>query len=202
MKPADQIVERRALESAVSNSLYLRGLGLVPVGLMWVFAALAMWEVGPLRHLWVAYIAIVIPAALLLWINRYYDEHYGRVTPVPRHWVRVAVHVAVVLALSIGVWLLIWSSDLPLNAAAAVWGTGMLAATAFTVGLRKHRVIIWGSLLVAGLLPVWNDADASTTAWLLAGVAFMATGIFDHRLLARTSGQRADRSPETRDAGA
>jgi hypothetical protein len=202
MPPAEQTVERRALESAVANSLYLRGLGLVPLGLMFVFGALAMWEVGPLRHLGVAYLAIVLPAALLLWINRYYEEHYGRVTPSPSHRVRTMVHIAVTLAAAVGAWLLIWSLDLPLNAFAAAWSVTMLMATAFTVGLRKHRVIIWGSLLVAGLLPVWDGADASTSAWLLGGVAFIATGILDHRLLARTSGPRADRSLETRDAGA
>jgi hypothetical protein len=103
---------------------------------------------------------------------------------------------------AIGVWLLIWWSDLPLNVVATVWGVSMLTVTAFTVGLRKHRVIIWGSLLVAGLLPIWNDADASTIASLLGGVAYIATGIFDHRLLARTFEQRADRSLETSDAGA
>jgi hypothetical protein len=203
MKPAEQTVDRRALESAVTNSLHMRGLGLVPVGLILVIGALAVWEVGPLRHLWVVYCAILlIPAPLLLWINRYYDDHYGRVTPSTRHWTRPAGHIAVSVALGIGAWLLIWSLDLPLNAFAAVWGVIMLTATAFTVGLRKHRVIIWGSLLVAGLLPVWDGADASTIAWLLAGAAYIATGIFDHRLLARTSGPRADRSLETRDAGA
>jgi hypothetical protein len=201
-RPADQIVERRALESAVTNSLYLRGLGLVPIGLMFVLGALAMWEVGPLRHLSVAYVAVLAPALLLLWINRYYEEHYGRVTPSSRHWARVWVPIAVIVAVAIGVWLLIWSLDLPLNAVAAVWAMSMLTASAVTVGLRKHRVIIWGSLLVAALLPIWNGADENALAWLLGGVAYIATGIFDHRLLARTSRPRADRNLETRDAGA
>jgi hypothetical protein len=203
MKPADQVVERRALESAVSNSLYLRGLGLVPLGVIFIVAALTTWKVGPLRHLWVANIAILAPLPLTFWINRYYEQHYGHVTPSTRHWVRVGVHIAAFVALAIGVWVLIARSDLPLNVFATVAGLGMLMLSAVTVGLRRHRVIIWGSLLLAGLLPIWNDdADASAVAWLLAGAAYIATGIFDHRLLVRIFGDSADRSLETRDAGA
>ena len=42
--------------------------------------------------------------------------------------------------------------------------------------LRAHHVIIWGSLLVAGLLPVW----------------VAATGIFDHSLLVRVPRRNPD----------
>ena len=63
-------------------------------------------------------------------------------------------------------------------------------------------MIIWGSLLVAGLLPVWNGADPTNIGLLLAGVATIATGIFDHRLFAATFGSPVGPSLEARDAGA
>jgi hypothetical protein len=207
MERADTTMQRRSLESAVASYSYLRGLRLIPLGLLIVLAALTNWEVGPLRHLWVFPVAALLIGAASLPITRYYNEHYGRVRPSTRQQVREAIAVVVSLALMIGVSLLLrshapWSLDLPVNSAAAGWGMVMLASTAITLGVRKHRVIIWGSLLVAGLLPVWNGADPTNIGLLLAGVATIATGIFDHRLLTRTFGPPAGLSLEARDAGA
>jgi hypothetical protein len=68
--------------------------------------------------------------------------------------------------------------------------------------LRRHHVIIFGTLLVAGLLPVWTGADPSNIGLFLAGIAFIATGIFDHRLLVRTFGPANRLKLEHGNAGA
>ena len=78
----------------------------------------------------------------------------------------------------------------------------MLAAVAVSVGLRAHHVIIWGAVLVAGLLPVWDGADPSNIGLVLAGVAIVATGILDHRLLVRTFGSAKGLDLENSNAGA
>jgi hypothetical protein len=57
-------------------------------------------------------------------------------------------------------------------------------------------------MLVAGLLPVWNGADPSNIGLFLFGVAIMATGIFDHRLLVRTFGSSKTLKLENSNAGA
>ena len=64
----------------------------------------------------------------------------------------------------------------------------MLASYAAGGVLRRHHVIVFGTLLVVGLLPVWNGADPSNIGLLLAGVAFIVAGILDHRELVRTFG--------------
>ena len=54
-----------------------------------------------------------------------------------------------------------WSLDLPVNPIPGVFGLLMLAYSATVVTLRPHHVVIWGSLAVAGLLPVWSGDDPS-----------------------------------------
>ena len=71
----------------------------------------------------------------------------------------------------------------------------VLGYYALTVGLRAHHVVIWGSLLVASLVPLWGDprtTDSPNFGMLMIGVAAMATGIFDHRLLVRAFGSGRD----------
>ncbi|MEA2353873.1 MAG: hypothetical protein QOD61_2 [Solirubrobacteraceae bacterium] len=59
---------------------------------------------------------------------------------------------------------------------------------AILVGLRAHHVVIWGSVLAAGLLPIWGGlgADRDALAMLPLGVALIASGLLDHRLLVRS----------------
>ena len=64
----------------------------------------------------------------------------------------------------------------------------MLVYYAITVGLSAHHLVIWGAVLVAGLLPVWDGADPSNVGLVIAGAAAMVAGVFDHRLLVRTFG--------------
>jgi hypothetical protein len=77
----------------------------------------------------------------------------------------------------------------------------MLAYYAIVVGLRAHHALIWGALLAAGLLPVWDGADPSNAGLVLAGAAAIVNGVFDHLLLARTLAPAATPTLGTGNAG-
>ncbi|MEA2190060.1 MAG: hypothetical protein QOI73_181 [Solirubrobacteraceae bacterium] len=186
-------MERKTLETAAANYSYLRGLLFIPAGALMILAALGNWEVGPLRHAWV-FVALMVALLLPgLPISRYYNEHYGRLTPSMRQQLRAALGIPIGLAVVIGGSLLLrsragWSLDLPVNATAVTLAAIMLITYALGVGLKTHHVVIWGALLVAGALPVWTGADPSNIGLVMAGVAVMLSGIFDHRLFVRTFG--------------
>jgi hypothetical protein len=95
-----------------------------------------------------------------------------------------------------------WSLDLPVNAIAVSFALFMLITYAIGVGLKAHHVIIWGALLVAGAMPVWNGADPSNIGLVLAGVAVMVSGVFDHRLFVHTFGSPKVLDREDSDVGA
>ena len=186
-------MQRRDLETAAANYSYLRGLFFLPLGVVFILAALANWEVGPLRHTWAFPVAAIVVGAVCLPIARYYNENYGRLTPSTRQEVRGAVAVAIALAVMIGGSALMrsnaaWSLDLPVNAVAVSFALVVLISYAMGVGLKTHHVIIWGALLLVGAVPVWNGADPSNIGLLLSGVAVMIGGVFDHRLFVQTFG--------------
>ena len=183
-------MDHAQLRSAAAGYPYLRGLLSVPVGLLLVLAALGNWEWGPLRNSWVFVAAAAAIAGSCLAINRYYNEHFGRVTPSPRQQRRAAAAAAAGVAVMIGATTLlrshaVWSLDLPVNPIAAAFGVLMLVYYAAVVGLRAHHVLIWGAVLVAGLLPVWDGADPSNIGLVIAGVAAIVNGVFDHLALER-----------------
>jgi hypothetical protein len=186
-------VQRRQLESAAANYSYLRGLLFIPLGALFILAALGNWEVGPLRHAWVFPVAVAVLGAACLPITRYYNDNYGRLSPSTRQQLRGGVAVALALVVTIGGSLLLrsrvgWSLDLPVNATAVAFSVVMLISYGVGVGVKMHHAIIWGALLLTGALPVWNGADPSNIGLVLAGVAVMASGVFDHRLFLRTFG--------------
>ena len=184
-------MDRRRLQSAAAEYPYLRGLFSIPLGVLFVVAALGNWEWGPLRHDWVFVAVVLVIASLCAPINRYYSENYGRVTPSARQQLKAAAAVIAGVAVMFGATTLLrsgasWSLDLPVNPIAAAFGLLMLAYYATVIGLRAHHVLIWGSLVVAGLLPVWDGADPSNIGLVLAGVAVIVNGVFDHAALVRT----------------
>jgi uncharacterized membrane protein YedE/YeeE len=200
-------MQRRNLETAAANYSYLRGLFFLPLGALFILAALANWEVGPFRHTWVFFGAVLVAGVVCLPITRYYNEHYGRLSPSTRQQVRGAVAVIIGLAVTVGGSSLLrseagWSLDLPVNATAVSIALVMLVSYAIGIGLKAHHVIIWGALLVAGALPVWSGADPSNIGLVLAGVALMASGVFDHRLFVRTFGSTDLPTLEHSNAGA
>jgi hypothetical protein len=179
-------MDRHTLEGAAAKYWYLRGLLYIPAGLAAIVAALGNESVGPFAHDWffVAAIAVLGVAALL--IARYYNEHYGRLSPSSGMQWRGAVASAVAIAVMVGGAMLL--RDTPLNAIAVPFAALMLISYAIGVGLKLHHVIIWGALLIVGALPVWSGSDSSNAGLVMAGIALIACGLFDHRLFVRTFG--------------
>jgi hypothetical protein len=200
-------MHRRNLEKAAANYSYLRGLFFIPGGLLIIASALGNWEVGPLRQTWAFPVVVAVLGAACLPIKRYYDETYGRLSPSTRQQVRGAAATAVGVAVIVGGSLLLrsrasWSLDLPVNATAVTFALIMLISYGVGVGLKAHHVIIWGTVLVAGALPVWNGADPSNIGLALAGAAVIVSGVFDHRLFVQTFGSPKLPGFKERDAGA
>jgi hypothetical protein len=186
-------MDRRDLETAAARYSYLRGLLFIPLGGLFILAALGNSEVGPLRHAWAFLLAALALGAIYLAISRFYNERYGRLTPSARQQVRAGVAVAIAVVLMLGGALLLrshaaWSLDLPVNPIAVSFALVMLASYAIGVGLSAHHVVIWGTLLVVGALPVWGGADPGNVGLVLAGVAVIVSGAFDHRLFVRAFG--------------
>jgi hypothetical protein len=55
-------------------------------------------------------------------------------------------------------------------------------------GSRTHHLAIWGALLIAGAVPLWDGPDPSNVGLVMAGVAVTTSGALDHLLLVRTFG--------------
>lgn len=186
-------MQRRDLETAAAKYSYLRGLLYLPLGGLLVLAALGNWEVGPLRHAWVFLVVALAIGAIALAIGRYYNENYGRLTPSTRQQIRAGIGVVLAVALMLGGASLLrshssWSLDLPVNAIAVCFALVMLVSYAIGIGLEAHHIVIWGTVLVAGALPVWNGADPSNIGLLLAGAGVIVTGVLDHRLFVQIFG--------------
>jgi hypothetical protein len=186
-------MERRKLETAAASNSHLRGLFAIPLGLLMIVSALGNWEWGPLRHDWVFFACVLVIGVACLAVSRFYNEHYGRASLSRPQQVRAAVTAIIGGPLVFAGSLLArsradWSLDLPVNPTAATFALLMLAWYATVVGLKAHHVIVWGALLIAGALPVWNGADPSNIGLVLAAAAVILSGVFDHRLLVRTFG--------------
>jgi hypothetical protein len=186
-------MERRDLEGAAASYWNLRGLLAVPAGLLFILAALGNWQVGPLRHDWVFVAGLLAIGGAYLLINRYYQEHYGRMSPSSRQQLPAAAALVLGVALVFGGSLLLrsragWSLDLPVNPIAVTFSILMLAGYAIGGVLRAHHVAVWGTLLVAGALPVWTGADPSNVGLVLCGAAVIVCGVLDHLAFVRTFG--------------
>jgi hypothetical protein len=78
----------------------------------------------------------------------------------------------------------------------------MLVSYAIGVGLSPHHVGVWGTLLVVGAVPVWDGADPGNAGLVLAGVAVIVSGVFDHRLFVRAFGPPSALDHEASDVAA
>jgi hypothetical protein len=188
-----QDMQRRKLETAAANYSYLRGLLYLPVGGLLILAALGNAQVGPLRHAWCFLLVALVLGAVALAISRYYNQTYGRLTPSTRQQVRATIALVLEVALMLGGATLLrshasWSLDLPVNAIAVCFALVMLVSYAIGVGLKAHHVIIWGTVLVAGALPLWHGPDPGNIGLVICGAGVILTGVFDHRLFVRTFG--------------
>jgi len=133
---------------------------------------------------------LLLCAGVAWLIARHYRERYGEVTPTASRRVRNAaatVAWATVLFVGASRWLF-WSPDSPRCIYAAAFALATLAYYAVLLGLRAHHVAIWGAVLVVGLVPVWGGLgpDRDALAMFPLGLALIASGLLDQRLLARS----------------
>ncbi|MEA2178648.1 MAG: hypothetical protein QOG77_1945 [Solirubrobacteraceae bacterium] len=180
-------MQRRQLESAVATYAHLRGLLLLPLGVLLVVAALANEEILPT---WSFPAALIVAGLAALPILRHYREHYGSVRPSPRTRLRNGAAIAAAVVTMIATTVLL--AGLPVNTLAVGFALAMLAGYAIGVGLATHHVVVWGALLIGGALPVWDGNDSGNAGLLMAGVAVAVAGILDHRAFLHTFGPPAD----------
>jgi len=187
-------MERKDVESAVAENSQLRGLLGVPLGLVAIVASLGNVQWGPFRHDWAFGLAVLALGVLALGINRYYNARFGHSTPSFQFERKMLVVVVIGAPLVFLGSLLLssrasWSLDLPVNTTAITMALMLLLVYAATVGIRVHHVVIFGTLLVVGAIPVWERGGMSGNSGLwLAGVAIIISGLLDHRLLVQRFG--------------
>ena len=194
-------MDRTRLQSAAAEYPYLRGLTALPGGALFIVAALGNWAWGPFASPWVFVASLLVLAATFVAVNRFYTQHFGRVTPSTRQQVSGAVVTAAGVVLMVGATTLLrgspdWSLDLPVNPLPATFAVLMLAFYAAVVGLRPHHLAIFGSLFVAGALPVWDGSDPANVGLVMCGVAVAVNGVFDHLRLVRTLGPARVPAPD------
>ena len=183
-------MQRDELERTAAIYTHLRGALAIPAGLLFVLAALGNWQVGPFRHHWVFVAGVVATGVTYRLIAREYRRRYGRATPSGEQQLRSAAAVVLAVAVVVGGSLLLrsraaWSLDLPVNPIAVTFAIVMLAAYAIGRVLRPHQVAVYGTLLVAGALPVWHGEDPGNAGLVMCGVAVIACGVLDHLAFTR-----------------
>ena len=189
-------MQRDELKRTAAIHTYLRGALAIPTGLLFVLAALGNWEVGPFRHHWVFIAGVLVLGGAYQLIALAYRRHYGRTTPSGEQQLRSAVAVVLAVIIVAGGSLLLrsrapWSLDLPVNAIAVTFAIVMLASYAIGRVLRPHHAAVYGTLLVAGALPVWQGEDPSNVGLVLCGAAVIACGVLDHLAFTRVFGRPA-----------
>jgi len=189
-------VERTELETAAANYTYLRGLFFIPLGVLPIVSALGNTGWGPLRNTWVFLAVLALIGIACLPINNFYNKHYGTLRPSAGQQARAAAAVVLAIVVVVGGSTLLrsrasWSLDLPVNATAVTLSLVILLSYAAGRVLKAHHLIIWGTVLVVGAIPLWDGADPSNIGLAIVGVALMVNGVFDHRLFVRTFGPPA-----------
>jgi hypothetical protein len=181
-------VQRDELTAAVADTTYLRGLIAVPIGGLFLLTGLGNlgWDV--LASPW-TFGPCVLVLALAAWrIQLYYNDTFGRVRPSRRMQIAYGLASLALAASLIGGSYLDFATDLPVSLFAMSFGAAMLVSFQLYIGLKRHQLVVWGGLLLLGLLPVWGSFDdRASVAWLPIGVATIVAGVLDHRLLVRQS---------------
>jgi hypothetical protein len=201
-------MERRHLESAAADYPYLQGLWMIPLGVGIIVAGISNMQGRPTGFAAIVLIlgGLAIAGAVCLLIGRYYRDHYGSVVPSRDRAIRQGLALgAWIVVLFVGAnQALFWSPDGPRCIYASAVALATLAYYAILVGIRPHHLIIWGAILVAGLLPIWSGfgVDRDPLAMIPIGIAAMLSGLFDQRVLARSVAvANGDRLGDTRVGG-
>ncbi len=94
-------------------------------------------------------------------------------------------------------------SQHPVSTTAATLALGMVVFYAMNTTLKARHIVIWGTLLVAGLLPSGGlGVNRDAVAYFPIGAASVASGLLDHRLLVRTFKSYRALDLDNADAGA
>lgn len=200
-------MDRRQLESAGANyphmHMHMLGLYGVPAGLLWFLIGLFNLA-KPSAEFWILGGGALLCLAAWAGVSLYYQRNFGRVTPARSGQVRYSraagAGCAVFVAANV-LGIAVLGRHQPVSVMAAGWALGMLVFYAAIAGLRAHHIVIWGSLLVAGLLPIWGGVDVDAVACLAIGAATIASGLFDHRILVRIFRSYKDLNLEDSNAG-
>jgi hypothetical protein len=187
-------MDRQQLESAGADYPFysgMQGLYGIPLGIAWCFVALSNLSTKPLSP-WALGGGILLVALAIWAVTLYYQHYFGKVTPTRSRKVRTIVAAGTgfglyIVADQLARTILGRPPQQPVSTTAAAFALGMLVFYAVNTGLKAHHIVIWGSLLVAGLMPIWGlDANRDAVAFFPIGAASFASGLLDHRLLLRT----------------
>jgi hypothetical protein len=183
------------LRAAPASYAYLRGLLMIPGGLLILLAALGNWAVGPFADTAGFVAAIALLAAAAAAIQHDYNKHYGRLSLSQQQQAKTsAALIAGIAVVGVGSLLLrsraSWSLDLPVNPIAVTFAAVMLISYAAGVGIKIHHLLIWGAVMLCGALPIWHGADPSNIALTIVAGATIVDGLLNHRLFVLTFGPR------------
>jgi len=180
MKPTERENLNRLI-FATSNMRYLRGLAVLPTGLLMIaFPFLGHLSTRQPAIAGIALtVSIVIAVDATRRINKFYDRQYGKVDttgPYGFPTIGIAVWGAIFGILLVNG----RQAELSLTAvwlAAFFWGIYMSSS-----GYRWHYLVI--TACFALLAPHWN-AIGELWQSVMLGAAFAVSGLMDHLLLAR-----------------
>ena len=183
-------MDRKELEAAAARGTYLRGLLAVPAGLLFLIVGLGNLGWAPLGDPLVFITCLLALGACTVGIHHYYNVHYGQVRLLRRQRLRFTLVSTACFGIPlIGGTVVDFRLDLPVSVFAVLFGAGMLVWFAVCVGLRSDHVVVWGTLVVMGLVPVWGGFDdRASVGWLPIGVATVVAGLLDHLALTRRFG--------------
>jgi hypothetical protein len=183
-------METKQLASVGVEYHALRGLLLVPVGVVFIGAGLFNLPIGdePVSgDAW--YFAGLLALAVVGWllINNYYVTRFGRVDPSRATKAKTGVYTAVAAIAICGGITIDSQFHLPISVYGLCYATSMLAYYQLMVGLRRHHWAFLGGLAILCALPVWGRIDDTVSMTLIPmGVATIGIGLYDHSELVRS----------------
>ena len=179
-------MDARALTAAGGRYYTLRGLLLLPTGL--IFVAAGLFNTPPIGDEPVSggapwFVAALVVAAIgYVTINRYYVTHFGRVEPSRRTMWRIAGYTVLgAVAICAGI-TLDMQLDLSSSLFGAAYGASLLVYYRMLDVLRPYHVVLLGGFALLALAPIWGGGQDSVSMVMVPmGVVTMAVGLFDHR---------------------
>ena len=181
-------MDRNTLLEAGPTYTYLRGLLAVPIGIVFLIAGATYLEWGPFGSQWLFWAAALACLATSALIDRYYRQNYGRVTPERKTRVKDALWTVFGVVAIIGLAILDSILELPFNGYVLAYALMMFGYISTSIGVKMRHAVIWGALLVAAVLPVWDGVDEIAVGLIPIGVATIVCGLIDHSVFVANLG--------------